>query len=386
MISNENEELRRALEKLKILIVPKNIAIYNDENLITELYLSRFGMKEIPSDFFTNPIFEHLEKLFLNSNKLIDIKQNLFKPLNQLKYLNLGRNYLTSIDKDTFSSLQALEELDVSNNNISQIDTQSFSNLQNLTILNIRNNQLEKIPDDLFFPCKNLVNLDLSINKFRVLPKALKVFHDSNLQFLNLNGNYIPSEFAKAFKARSVIHSFLSELNEFWKNEDSNLDLPDLDKIIKQYLFDSLMSVYHYSINVPVLNYSLLSITLNYMTKNFHLLSSYFADKKIDLSFRQTLSLWYFCLYTFAPVEDSLVKLLDTHEEDTERQRRILERKQKLMSELEREVMEHGGIMDYKFKKIDIERLELEPVHENLFNLIKQYLKWNIPEYSTVFI
>ena len=53
MISIENEQLAKALERLKILIVPKNIAIYNDENQIIELYLSRFGLKEIPEDFFS---------------------------------------------------------------------------------------------------------------------------------------------------------------------------------------------------------------------------------------------------------------------------------------------------------------------------------------------
>lgn len=386
MIATENIELGKVLEKLKIFIVPKNIAVYNDQNQIIELYLSRFGLKEVPSDLFSNPLFTHLEKLFLNSNKLIEIPLSLFKDLEHLKYLNLGRNYLTSIKKDTFSTLHDLEELDLSNNNISQIDSQSFSSIQNLKVLKIKNNQLETIPESIFVNCSKLTNLDLSINKFRILPLALNSVYNDELTNLNLSGNYIPSEFAKSFVTNPVIHSFITELKEFWKNDDVNLDLPNLNKILRQYLFDSLMSVYHYSVNVPVLNYSLLGITLGYMTKNFHLLTGYFGDKKFDLSFRQTLSLWYLCLQLFEPIENSLIKLLDNSEESNERQRRILERKQKLMSELEREVMEYGGIMDYKFKKIDIEHLELEPVHENLFNLIKEYLHWNIPEYSTVFI
>lgn len=386
MISIENEQLAKALERLKILIVPKNIAIYNDENQIIELYLSRFGLKEIPEDFFSIKLFEHLQKLYLNSNKLIKIQPNLFTSLNRLQYLNLGRNYLNKIDDSVFSSLQELEELDLSNNRIDRLDDKIFSELKSLRILNLKNNLLEDIPENCLISCQKMEQLDLSINKFRFLPKALNTFQNGNLTHLDLKGNYIPYEFAKTYITKPVIHSFITELSEFWKENNSDLTIPDLNKIVKQYLFDSLMSVYHYSVNVPVLNYSLLGITLGYMTKNFHLLTSYFEDKKSELSFIQTLLLWQLSLKTFEPIEESLKKLLNTNEVDNERQRRILERKQKLLNELEREVIEYGGIMDYKFKKDDINELELEPVHKNLFNLIKQFMDWNTQEYSKIFL
>ncbi len=122
------------------------------------------------------------------------------------------------------------------------------------------------------------------------------------------------------------------------------------------------------------------------MTKNFHLLVNFIEQRKKDLTFRETLQLWNMCLHYFQPIEKSLVSLLNTAEADNERQRRIIERKQKLMTELEREILEYGGAMDYKFKKSDIKEIELEPVHKNLFNLIKQYLDWNVPEFSTIFL
>ena len=172
MISIENEHLATALKKLNIFIVPKNIAIYNNEGQITELFLSRFGLKEIPKDFFEDPIFSNIEKLYLNSNKLTVIPNNSFKPLKKLKYINLSRNFITRISTNTFPSLQKIIEIDLSNNTLTEIEDQSFKNLKELKIINLKNNALENLSLELFVNLK-IKSLNLSINKFRNLPKAL---------------------------------------------------------------------------------------------------------------------------------------------------------------------------------------------------------------------
>lgn len=381
-MSHENLDLTTALQEIHILIVPKNIAIYNSDNHIVELYLSRFGIKTIPSDFFQKPIFQKLEKLYLNSNKLNELNDKVFSPLKNLHFLNLSRNYLKKVERNTFSQLTSIEQLDLSNNLISEIEEYSFSDLKKIVNLNLKNNQLETLPDKLFVN-PSLTYLDLSINKLRKIPLAIIQLYSSNIAHLDLKRNYIPSEFAKTFTTSPVIHSFISEMKEFWNKNIEDIQITNLDLIIKQYLFNALMSVYHYSVNVPVINYSLLNITLGYMTKNFYLLSSFIGESK-ELSFRQNLVLWYKCLDAFKPIEEALMKLLSTTEDSNERQRRILERKEKSINEIENEVVELGGIFDFKFKKVEIS--EIEPVHENLFALIKQFMDWNTQDYSTVFL
>ena len=387
MISIENELLAKELEKLNILIIPKNIAVYNSENQIIELYLSRYGIKTIPKDFFSNKIFAHIQKLFLNSNKIVSLGDDLFSPLKELKYLNVGRNFITKISKKTFLNLQLLQELDLSNNKISFIEEQSLDDLLSLEIFNLKNNFLEDIDDQLFSKLSKLRSLNLGINKFRFVPRSLFYLYNNNLEFLNLNGNYLPSELSKTFKNSKVSRSFISELNEFWKKDNSELNIPDIDTIIRQYLFDSLMSVYHYSVNVPVLNYSLLGIMLGYMAKNFHLLVNYFSTLSHELTFQEIITLWYNVISLFdKTIEKALLEILDESEMQNERQRRILERKEKMLSELEKEIEQSGGLMDYAFKKTPIEELEIEPIHENLFNLIKQFMDWNRPNLSTIFL
>ena len=370
-----NNQLYTALQRLNILIVPKNIAVYNKENQIVELYLSRYGIKSIPENFFQDPIFECVEKLHLNSNKITSIPYNTFHPLKNLQFLNLSRNYLQKVEKGCFNNLNNLLDLDLSNNKLTDIDESSFDELTSLVSVSFKNNSLEDLPANLFDKTVNLTHIDLSINKFKNVPKAISKIYTKKVTYLDLKGNYIPIEFAKTFTTGPVIHSFISEVKEFWNSNLEEISMPDLDLIIKQYLFNSLMSVYHYAVNVPVLNYSLLGITLGYMTKNFHLLTNYIGST-INLTFRQNLQLWQKCLEDFKPIEDALMKLLETKEDSTEYQRKTMEKK---------EFIELGELVDYKFKKADIFH-ELIPVHENFFTLIKQFLSWNNPHYSTIFL
>ena len=369
-----NNQLHTALQQLNILIVPKNIAVYNKENQIVELYLSRYVIKSIPENFFQNPIFENVEKLHLNSNKINFLHERTFQYLKKLQFLNFSRNYLQKVEKGLFRNLNNLLELDLSNNKLTDFEESSFDDLTSLKTIILKNNYLEELPANLFEKTLNVTQLDLSINKFRNVPKAISKIHSKKVNFFDLKGNYIPNEFAKTFITSPVIHSFISEVREFWNSNVVEISIPNLDVIIKQYLFNSLMSVYHYAVNVPVLNYSLLGITLGYMTKNFHLLTNYIGST-IDLSFRQNLQLWQICLENFKPIENALMKILETNEEMNVRQRKTIENG---------EFTELGELIDYKFKKTDIH--ELIPVHENFFTLIKQFLSWNNPHYSTIFL
>ena len=386
MISIDNDSLAKELEKLHILIIPKNIARYNDENQIVELYLSRYGIKKIPEKFFENPMFSKMQKLHLNSNKLSQIDKSLFDPLKDLKFLNLSRNNLKALGDNYFKNLRSLEDLDLSNNDISELEPYSFGGLSNLKKLKLKNNQLTSLADNLFLDCSNLSFLDLSINRFRTLSNAL-IKLPKKLSFLDLSSNYMPHEIANTYRNDKVIASFLRELTEFSEKSNLELNITDLDKIVKQFLFDCLMSVYHYSMNVPILNYSLLNIILGYMVKNFHLLSNFISNSRKELSFQDTITLWSNCLSTFEPIENALMEILESSEIENERRRRILERKQKMLNELEREIEEMGGAMDYKIKKSNIDELEeLEPIHENLFNLLKKFMSWNSPQLSTIFL
>jgi hypothetical protein len=91
-------------------------------------------------------LFEGLTKLSflgLSHNKLFNLTNNIFAPLNQtLKILYLKNNQIESIDQSGIECLSKLEELNLSDNKLKLLPINVFLKIP-LKYLNLRGNQLE---------------------------------------------------------------------------------------------------------------------------------------------------------------------------------------------------------------------------------------------------
>ena len=90
--------------------------------------------------------FKHLQKLYLNDNRIKHLSVGVFKSLSKLKVLYLSNNKLLTLDYYLFSPLQVLNELYMSNNTIQDLNPPIFEWQPSLCKLNISNNPLVRIP------------------------------------------------------------------------------------------------------------------------------------------------------------------------------------------------------------------------------------------------
>ena len=90
--------------------------------------------------------FKHLQKLYLNNNRIKHLSVDVFKSLSRLNVLYLSNNKLLTLDYNLFSSMKGLKELYISNNTIQDLDLLNFEWQPSLCKLNISQNQLVRIP------------------------------------------------------------------------------------------------------------------------------------------------------------------------------------------------------------------------------------------------
>ena len=86
-----------------------------------------------------------LQQLYLNKNKLSEIKMDDFTHLLKLRRLILRDNQIVNLENGAFNGLTGLRKLDLAANKIKQIPGKLFKPLRNLTHLDISKNKLESI-------------------------------------------------------------------------------------------------------------------------------------------------------------------------------------------------------------------------------------------------
>ncbi|XP_078277117.1 leucine-rich repeat-containing protein 3B [Rhinoraja longicauda] len=87
---------------------------------------SNANLKEIPRDL---PLDTAL--LYLDSNQIRSVPNEIFKDLYQLKVLNLSKNVIESIEEQAFKGVvDTLQTLDLSNNKIRSVHKDTFSKLK----------------------------------------------------------------------------------------------------------------------------------------------------------------------------------------------------------------------------------------------------------------
>lgn len=153
---------------------------------LKSLSLLRNELEELNN--FTFGCSPKLEKLVLEDNKLLDIRDNNLKYLKNLKELNLAFNSIKYIGRSALTELYELIHLNLSKNQMGYIDFKQISHLKKLEVLSLANNSLTNIHREGFKDLRKLIHLDLSANQLLAChPNLFDGKRD--LKFLSLRSN-----------------------------------------------------------------------------------------------------------------------------------------------------------------------------------------------------
>lgn len=125
---------------------------------------------DLPSDLFNN-----LTKVSWVTIRVIGIQlpADLFKPLENLEFLELGHNKMNSLEPGLLRNNRKLQRLNLWGNNLRSLNKEAFKGLENLQELDLSANGMESIEPDLFAYLGNLTHLNLGSNNFVALPETL---------------------------------------------------------------------------------------------------------------------------------------------------------------------------------------------------------------------
>ncbi|XP_063396888.1 toll-like receptor 4 [Mytilus trossulus] len=149
------------------------------------LYLQHNFLMQIPDNTFEN--MTNLRTLDLSFNMLMLYTNKTFNGLRHLQTLKLGNNIISRIPNKTFGGMKKLIELDISYCHVSSINEQTFYGLNNLVHLALEKNGLyynkKQLPKGSFQPLKSLKQLSIRNNNFGAINK---IFPDETIADLIL--------------------------------------------------------------------------------------------------------------------------------------------------------------------------------------------------------
>ena len=181
LLSN-NHNLSIVILKNNILSAIDKIAFSNIKNLQI-LDLSYNNIKVLDEQCLHCP---NLTELYLNNNKITEIKLTCFELIVNLTHLSLDGNHIERLEEHMFKDLINLKHLNLSSNSINYMHNRCFSKLTNLSHLSLRNNFLiERIDKNLLTSNTNLIDLDLSNNNFSGMTR-LALMNCKKLKFVKL--------------------------------------------------------------------------------------------------------------------------------------------------------------------------------------------------------
>ena len=162
---------------------------------IKELNLAHNVINEI--DHFSFKTMSSLEKLFIESNRLIMLHKNMFSGLRNLKKLTMNHNLIKFIEPKTFIELKSLEELVLSHNNLKYVEPGILDGLKSLKMLDLSSNELRQLEEGSFRDLKSLSNSK-----------------HSKLVYLNLRNNYLSLILEKCFSDLDNLKELLLDNNK----------------------------------------------------------------------------------------------------------------------------------------------------------------------------
>ncbi|SFN55665.1 Leucine-rich repeat (LRR) protein [Izhakiella capsodis] len=177
---------------------------------------------------------EQLEKLYLSSNKLSVLPDNIIRlkkmnllyiddnlltefpreilNMRNLETLNLHKNKLTELPRD-IAGLEKLQILELNENEIIKLPHE-IARLRNTEILELSKNKLDKFPEQIT-NLKKLWQLDLSYNQLTKIPEEINKIE--NLQFLKLDHNKL-----------TTVHENITNLTQLEELDLSDNQLKEL--------------------------------------------------------------------------------------------------------------------------------------------------------------
>ncbi len=147
------------------------------------LQLSGNKISEVRSEFWEGN--RRISYLGLYNNSIRSLSPGVFKELGNLRYLSLGGNLLTDIVSGTFHGL-GLEKLWLDSNQLTELRADMWQGLDSDTLwnLDVSNNSIWKIEAKCFGSLRGLTSLDLSHNPLRQI--SVGMFEETRLTTLYL--------------------------------------------------------------------------------------------------------------------------------------------------------------------------------------------------------
>ncbi|XP_041462983.1 leucine-rich repeat-containing protein 15-like [Lytechinus variegatus] len=218
--SDLNGGMFRGLAKLQFLLVVEgcleNIAKETFKNLqsLGSLELGGNHLREPPCDAFGAG--NVLRSLSLSNNLIFSLPQYCFAKLHLLRILDLSGNNLTEIrNSRVFSGLDNLETLSLDKTNLVQLAEDSFINIPQIRHLYLKRNRLSNLPINVFANLVNLTFLNLSDN---ALDRVTLLFQNNlRLEIIDLSSNMITWIDPDTFKGLKYIQTVLLSSNRLKK-------------------------------------------------------------------------------------------------------------------------------------------------------------------------
>ena len=131
-----------------------------------------------------------VQELRLNDNFIRNLKGNVLKGKDDLRFLDLSNNRLDSLAEETFSSCPQLARIDLSNNSLSFLPKAIFrGQTRSLAFLDLSGNRLSSLQAPLLTGLQQLTSLDLSRNELVSVESASALRGLSSLRTLKLSRN-----------------------------------------------------------------------------------------------------------------------------------------------------------------------------------------------------
>ncbi|GAA5973534.1 hypothetical protein JCM21900_005457 [Sporobolomyces salmonicolor] len=144
------------------------------------------------------PISANLRSLFLGKNKITKIEG--LEGLTGLRTLSIQSNRLTKIEG--LDTLTQLEELYLSHNGLTKIE--GLTKLTNLTTLDVGHNKIDSVPVEELASLSELEEFWANDNQLAVLP-SLPPSRHPNLSTIYLEGNPVQKELATAYRRKIML-------------------------------------------------------------------------------------------------------------------------------------------------------------------------------------
>ncbi len=165
-----------------------NLANIEVPHNVTDLILDHNNLKQIQAKAFSNKC--NLQILFMNYDRITNIKPLGFFCLHGLRELYMENNSLTQLNDSMFVELRVLSYLSLSGNSINLVKPHSFKGLQNLLTLKLDWNQLTSLGAKTLVGLEKVKTIHLSNNKLQKID-ALTFRHLTSLEELLLDNNQL---------------------------------------------------------------------------------------------------------------------------------------------------------------------------------------------------